>query len=393
MSIPVYQVGRLGKVYAKDSTGSPGAYATAPTFASSDAFRHIDISLGYDNKRRDSLEKRGTPGLRDRFSSHIEAMFDLKKAYLSPSGTIQTAPEGRVFLKNAFGAESVGALSTTVASGASTTGATLTSVTGLAIRQAILIHCTGSNPGYYPRIVTNIVGSAVTWAPALASAPANGDSVKNGVTYTLANTLPADFDVAHYLPNLSFEALGCVANKFGITFDGNSEVEFSCSGPAQVRQRPAQSIPGAFTTVGSPVTGITGSFLFNGTLYEMDKMSVSIDNAMKVMNTWFGTDRAQGFYRDGRRKIEVSIDAMMSDDTSILAAGENAADNPILAYAGTTEGRIVGLYMPRTEFDSPATADGDGALKWSFKGVAKEGTAGLSANDAVGNDEVILFTL
>jgi len=391
MSIPVYQIGRLGKVYVKDSTSY---YAVAPTFAASDAFRHIDIATQHDWKRRPSLEKRGTPGLRDRFSSHIEAMFDVKKAYLSPSGTIKTPPEARVFLRNSFGTERVGTLSTTCTGGGeTTTSATLASVTGLAIGDAILIESTAAPAGSYPRIVTNIVGSVVTWAPALPAAPNDTDPVKTGVTYQFANATPKDFDLGWYLPNLSFELAGCVADKIGFTFDGNSEVEFSCSGPAQARARPAQTIPGAFTTVGTPLTGIVGSFLFNGTVYEMDKCAINVNNANKVMNTWFGTDRAQGFYRDGRRSVEVTIDAFMSDDSSLLAAGEAFSDNAALVYAGNAEGRIVGIYLPRLELDNPATADADGALKWAFKGVAKELSAGLSANATIGNDEAFLFFL
>lgn len=384
----IVQIGRLGRVFAADSDTT---YANPPTLAATDAFRHIDIELSHDWKRRDSLEKRGTPGLRDRFPSHVEAGYNLKKAYWSPSGTIQTPPEARVFLRNGFGVERVGALSTTIASGAGVGGATLASGTGLAVGDGILIRSTGTPAGDYPRILTSVSGAAVTWAPDLPASPNTSDVVKNGVTYRLANELPKDFDLAWYLPNLSFELKGAVADKLQFDFDSNSEAMISSSGPGQFRVRPAQSQPGAFTTVGSPVTGIVGSFLFNGASYCITKMTVAIDNMEKLENWCFGTDRAEGFYRDGRRSVTLTISAYMTDNVSLLAAGETYSDNSLLVYAGNAQGRIVGLFMPRIELDSPLVTDADGAIQWAFKGVAKETVAGLGGTATAGNDEVIAF--
>src|SRR5438445_757293 len=131
----IRQVGRLGKCFAKVE----GSYGTAPTFAATDAFRHIEVNTAASLNRSDSLEKRGTPGLRDRFSRHITGMLDIKNAYLQPSGTIGTAPEAKVLLKNAFGAENVGSASTTIASGPAVGGATLTSGAGFAVGNGVSI--------------------------------------------------------------------------------------------------------------------------------------------------------------------------------------------------------------------------------------------------------------
>jgi hypothetical protein len=111
------QVGRLGKLFAKKQTD----FVTAATVAATDALRHLDVGFSYNLNRQNSLEKKGTPGLTNRFSRHIDAGFDLKSAYLSPSGTIKTAPEAKAILECGFGVQAIGTGTTTVASAASST--------------------------------------------------------------------------------------------------------------------------------------------------------------------------------------------------------------------------------------------------------------------------------
>jgi hypothetical protein len=374
-----YQVGRLGKCFAKDESD----YAVAPVFAATDALRHIEVNTSASLNRSDSLEKRGTPGLRDRFSRHITGLLDIKNAYLQPSGMIGTKPEANVILKNAFGVETVGSASTTIASAPTTTGATLTSGTGMAVGKAVsIVVAAGTAPGTYLRVLASVAGAVVTWTPALQGAPAAADTVKTCVQYTFANELPGGFSFAHYLPDLSVEMHGCVTDKLQIMFDANNEVTFSASCPAKERLRPAQTIPGSFTTVGSPITGIVGAFLFNGTAYQIMKLSSALTNAEALQNDIYGTDRAQGFYRNGRRSLALAVDARVTDDLAVVTQAEIASDNALLIQCNNVEGKTIGLYMPRVEFDVPQTPDGDGAMSYSFTGVAKE---------VSGNDEAILI--
>lgn len=377
----IYQIGRLGKCFAKVEA----TYGVAPVFAATDAFRHIDLSTHADLKRSNSLEKRGTPGVRDRFSRHIEASLDIKNSYLQPSGTIGVAPEPRLFIKNAFGVETVGSGSSTVASGASASGATLAAGTGFAASQMVSIVTGGKT---YNRLLTSVSGAAVTWVPALPGSVVVSDTVKSMVTYTFSNELPESFTFAHYLPNLSVEMHGCVVDKLSMMFSANDELRFSASGPARERIRPAQSVPGSFTTVGSPVTGILGAFLFNGTAYQITKFQADIANAEAVQNDVYGTDRSQGFYRNGERGVTGTIQARVTDDVSVIAQAELASDNTILISCGQTEGKMATLYIPRVEFDVPDTPDGDGALDWSFKWTAKETISGAGGTLLGGNDEM-----
>lgn len=385
------QIGRLGKMFAKDCTGS---YAGAPVFAATDAVRHLEISLRHSNNRQNSLERRGTPGLRDRFSRHIEAGFELRPSYLSPSGTIAVVPEMEVFLRNGFGSERVGTLSTTVSGAPAPTvgGATLASVTGLAVKDFVVINCTGgAAPGQYGRFIKSISGSAVTWTPDLPQAPATGDTVKQGVTYQPANALPANgFNIGHYLPDISREAYGCVVEKLGLMFDGNDECKVSASGPAQRIVKPAQAEPGAFTTVGSPLTGITGYLYKNGAALKLVRFNFELNNQQKLINDSFGNDRAEDHFRNGRRDVTVALEQRLLSTSDFYDLAVAATDFQLFAQAGTAEGRIIGVLAPRVELDVPDVPDPDGEIIPSYNGVAKETVSGLDGASTGGNDELLL---
>jgi hypothetical protein len=375
----IIQIARLGKLFI----GEEATYGVAPTLTAANAFRHIEYTHSHNNNRSNSLEKRGTPGLLDRFSRHIEAGVNLSSAYLSPSGTIGTEPEGKLIFLNGMGAKRVGTVSTTVASSPTTTGATLTTGTGLTTDDFVAINCTGgSAPGLYVRKLTSVAGAVVTWAPALPQAPVATNTVKAGVAYSLANTLPKSLTFARYLPNLSYEHNGAVLDKLSFMFDGNDEAKFSCSGPAKAQASSAQAQPGSFTTVGSPVTGIAGSLFINGVAEDILKVNAEINNAMKLDNETFGTDRARNYYRVGRRDVTLGLDLRLSDDTTVYDAALAASDVSLIVQCGTVEGRICGIYCPRLEFDVPDVPDGDGDLTLGFKAVAKE---------TIGNDELYLF--
>ena len=385
------QIGRLGKVFVKDAA----TYGVAPTLVATDAFKHLDMGFRKTNNRSNSLERRGTPGLENRFSRHIEAGFDLRSAYLSPSGTLKTVPNARVFLKHAFGTERIGALSTTVASGPTTTGATLTSGTGLAQGDCVLINCTGGSfPGAYARVLKSVAGAVVTWGPALPQAPAVADTVKDGVTYRLANTLPAaGVHMAKYLPDVSWELFGAVIEKLGLQFDGNDECKFSASGPAMNAAQTAQAQPGAFTAVGSPVTGISGYLYRDNTAIKATKFDFEINNMAKLINDSFGTDRAEDHFRNGRRDVTISLEQRLLSTSDFYDLAEDATDFVFAAQAGTVEGRILFVYCPRVELDIPDIADPDGEIIPSYKGVCKETAAGLDGASTGGNDELILGLL
>jgi hypothetical protein len=173
-------------------------------------------------------------------------------------------------------------------------------------------------------------------------------------------------------------------------FDGNGEMSFSASCPAKERLRPAQSIPGAFTTVGAPITGIVGAFLWNGTAYQIMKGSISLTNGEAMQNEIYGTDRSQGFYRNARRAVAIALSAKVTDDNALVTSAEAANDNVLFLQGNNIEGKNIGIYMPRVELDVVQTPDSDGSMEYSFTGVAKETLTGIGGSATAGNDEMFL---
>src|SRR3954447_5119359 len=165
-----YQIGRVGSVYAAKET----SFGTAPTFAATDAIRHLMMKLGYSPRNRvNSPERLAHPSQVTRFTRRTTGDWSINGIFY-PSGTLATLPDQTDFYECGLGAvQNPSPLSTTVASGPTTTGATLAAGTGLAVGQAVLINVTTGSPatGRVVRFLTSVAGAVVTWAPALPQAP------------------------------------------------------------------------------------------------------------------------------------------------------------------------------------------------------------------------------
>ncbi len=286
MAIPVWYQARTGVCYV----GEESAYGTVPTLASTDAVRHTSQKLTMSHSPRPSPERHGTPDQRTLFFGRKAADADLK-ALMYPSGTLNTLPELKTLLKNAFAAPTNITLSTTVASGPTTTGATVASATGLAVGQPIQIGVLGgSAPGVYIRWLTVVAGAALTWAPALPATCAVSDTVKGTIGWAFETALAKSLTIAHYpqAPSASTPARelnGWLLNKMSMMFDGNLEPSIQFSGPGQkfagtLGSYTPQAKPGAFTTVGSETgipSGLTGYFQHGAILYQIEKMQIDVD--------------------------------------------------------------------------------------------------------------------
>jgi len=366
----VYQIGRLGKIYAaKEST-----YGTAATFASTDAIRHMSAQLNFSNNRVESQERFSDPSLRDKWTRRQTSNF-LIGGLLYPSAVLNTLPDMTDIFEVGLGTLTNTTLSTTVASGATTTGATLASGAGLTVGQAILINVSTGSPatGRVLRWLLTVAGAVVTWDPPLPQAPANGDTVKGCVNYSLATALPNALTIGHYLTSISKQCNGSVVDQLKIMFDANDEVRWEASGPAKTRLTAAQAAPGSFTTVGTtPPSGLVGSLRLGSVAVEFLKAEIVVQNAMELDNFQFGTSSAANYFRKNKRKIACNVTAILSDSTTLMTAAENATDNNAMAIqCGQTEGNIVGVYGPDLDFDVPDMPDGEETLELTFNGTMK----------------------
>ena len=367
-----YQIGRLGRVYVAQES----SYGSAASLAAGDAVRHLNSKFNQSPRNRvNSPEKHQHPSQLYRFDRRKTADWMLS-GILYPSGTINTLPDADPILKSTFGQVRNVTLSTTVNGSPTTTSVPCVSVTGLAVGDFILVNAT--NGGRQVRKITNIASTTLTVEPALAAAPSVGNSVKGCITYSFTTALGNSLNMARYLPNVSYEILGGAPESLKIMFDANDEIMFEASGPAQSRSRPAQSDPGTFTVVGTtPPSGLTGFLRVNTAAEEFLKATFEIKNGIALDNRAFGTSAAQAMFRNTKREVLTTIDAMQSDDVSILDVSETNADTQGLVQCGLTEGSIVAVYAPKIDIETPDDQDGDETLQHSFRGVCK----GSSGND------------
>jgi hypothetical protein len=374
-----YQIGRFGRIFAAKQT----TFGVAPTLAATDAIRHITAQLNVSNNRIESAERNLHPSVLNKWVRRKTATFSVGGIFY-PSGTIAVLPDHTDFLECGLGAvANPTPLATTIASGPTTTGATLASGAGLAVGQGILINVTTGSPvtGRVVRVLASVAGAVVTWSPALSLAPAVGDSVKSCITYSPTTAIPNALTIAHYLTDISKEGTGAVIEQLTIGFDANDEVRWSASGPMKDRLTAAQAQPGAFTTVGTtPPSGLVGGLRINTVAVEFLKLDITIANTMEMDNFQFGTSSAVGYFRKNKRKVMATITAILSDNTTLMAAAENATDNNVLlAQCGQTEGNIIAVYGPNLDFDVPDMPDGEETLELSFTGQMK----GVAGNDEV----------
>jgi hypothetical protein len=368
--------GRKGQLYVK----AEATYGTAPTFTATEALRHLNFKPTRNPFNRvNNPEKKQSPGTVSRFDRRETAGWSIE-ALLRPSGTLNTLPEAAAVMNAAFGSTSNITLSTTVSASPSptTTGCTVASATGLVVGQAILLVVAGVK---YVRFLTNISTLALTWAPALPSAPAAASAVKGVITHKLTTDLALSLAMEHYLTadtTHSKVVTGAVVDKLTMAFAQNEEPRFTASGPAKTVTTPAAAKPAAFTAVGTgnPPSGLTGHLVIGSAQYKFTKMDVDISNGMKLRDNSYGFSQAEEILPRGRRIITLGLDALVGDEAVIYDNAESGSRVSVLKQTGLTEGNIVALYAPLVDFDVPDQDDPDDVPTWPFKGVCCESADG-----------------
>lgn len=383
------QLGRLGQLYVITEAAfaglTGGAYGPT-TIAASNALRHLEVDLGFDPfKWTNAPDRRRSSGIQRRVKHVAMADFDLKKAQMWPSGAAGTPPELDPILLNGIGAKRLPNATTTVASSPTTTGATLTSGTGLQVGDFIGIQV-ATDQFRVVKLLT-VAGAVVTWTPTLPVAPSVADNVTTGVDYTLATELPATLYAAHYLLSngvaLSREMLGIALDELTFTIEQAQEPMISAKGPSQyVNRATAQAQPGGFTTVGTVLpTGMQADLIVGTAVYKVQKAVITHKNNEVVRTKDIGSDRATDYYRQKQREITIQVDAYVENPAPIVANAETGTTVALLLQCGTAAGKSWAWYLPSVLFDVPAYPDGNEELVWSLKGQCME---------VNGNDEYAL---
>lgn len=364
--------GALEQAYAKIES----AYGTLATPASTDAIRHLDLALAYKQNRERSPTKRGTPDHQNSLPRRLTAGFDLSSALWEPSGTLGTASYFGPLLQAAFGTKTTPNLATTAASAASTTGVTLTSGTGLAVGDTAIV-TVGTGARREATRLKTVVGAAVTF-DAISAAPDVPGAFVSGVNYKFATSIADSLSIFlfHTAGGYKEAVSGAIVDKVEFMFDGTKEATIKFSGPAKTRVRTGFTLPGAHTTVGSPIGGLTGNFYLDGTAFLISNLTVTVTNNQELRNNELGTSTASGHMRGaGRRTVECSC-AFYLEDTTVIANAEAVTRNVIRAVVGSVNGSMLAAVLPAVEWEIPDTPTSEGPKIVTAAGIAYAGSAG-----------------
>lgn len=368
----------LEQCYVKEET----PYGTLATPASGDAFRHQEISLEKSLNRTPSPEKRGTPDRAQSRPGLPDTSFDLSSGYWEPSGTLGTPSYMGPFFKNAFGASHAITLATTVnaAPAPTTTGCTLISATGLAVGDLIVFTVAAGARREITRVKT-VAGLAITY-DALSVAPDTPGAAVSGVNYSLTSLVPTSLSVFKFHTAGGFkEAIsGAIVNKFSLAFDGSKDVMLKMSGPGKNRVLTGFSQPGAFTTVGSPASGLVGNFYVGGAAFLVLSANIEADNQSQLRRGEIGT---QGFgtgiiSHADFRNITVTV-SFYVEDPLLINQAEAVTTSVLRLLIGDTNGSMVGVVVPKVEFEIPKLPTSGGPKVVTISGVAYATTG----NDAI----------
>lgn len=371
--------GALEAAYVKSEGGS---YGTLQTPISTDAIRHLQLGLmGPKHNREVSPQKRGTPDFAQSLPRRKTSGFNLESAFWEPSGALGTQSYLGPMLKAAFGAQTTPNLATTVASGASTTGATLTSGVGLAVGDCMVFTTNAGTAREITRLKT-VAGAVVTF-DALSASPDIPGAAVSGVNYKFTSLLTESLSIFLYHTGGGFKQAvsGAIVNQVNFTFDGSTEVRISMSGPAKTLVRTGPAQPGAHTTVGSPASGLVGNHYLDGAAFLITQAQVSMNNNEDLRNRELGTDSATGHMRGAARRTTNVQESFYMEDTSIIATAEVVGQDVVRLIVGNTNGSMVGIVMPKVEWEVPdiPTEEGPKIVSASGVGYATGGNDGLFA--------------
>lgn len=370
--------GALGAAAPTVSTASSGVFGfgvlTEPL--ATDAVRHHELTLDKKNQREPSPEKRGTPDRAQSLPRATDTNFDLAAAFWEPSGTLGTPSYMTKLLRNGFGARTTPAVATTVASGGATTGAVLTSAAGLAVGDCVVV----TLPAGHREItrLKTIVTNTVTWDP-ISAAPANAAAVVSGVNYKLTSTHPTSLGIYKFHTAGGFKeaVTGSIVNGMTFMFDGGKEVGLKFSGPGRDRVRTGFTQPGAFTTVGSPASGLIGNFYVDGTAFLVLTAEVTFENNSLLRKGEIGTQGlGTGIINHGDfRNITASVSFYL-EDTNLLGKAETVTTAVLRLLIGDTNGAMVGMVLPRVEFEIPTLPATGGPKVVTIEGTCYQAGAG-----------------
>ena len=234
------------------------------------------------------------------------------------------------------------------------------------------------------------LGAAMSASPAvtfdaLSAAPDAPGSCLGGVTFKLSNNVTQSLAIYKYYNGGGFKqaAYGAVVDKIEAMFDGTREVLLAISGPAgdyaDSTFGTVQAKPATHVTVGSPASGMIGTFYVDGNAFLVISAKISVENGIELRNKELGTSKATGIAgRTALRKVKASITCYL-EDTLLLTKANAVTRGELRILIGQTKGGMVAAVLPGVEFEIPSVGNEIGPKEITFEGVGYA----TSGNDQV----------
>ena len=350
-------------------------------FGATNVFDFDRLTLTGALNRTIDRSRRGTPDTYATRDQRPTAEWDLVAPW-KPSGTLGTPSGLSTFLRRALGSRTAPNLATTIASGASATGATLTSGTGLAVGDCMVITMPAGHREA-TRLKT-VAGAAVTW-DALSTAPSVSAAAVSGVNYKLTTAAPSSVTILKaYVDNTDQEVVtGAMVNDLTITFAGSDVVMISASGPAARLRTSGATVPGSTTFLaGEALASFDGNNYIDGNAFLLTRMVLNFRGGLAMRNSEIGTRYASGVFRSDFRELNVEVEYYF-EDTDIRTAAEAVTKTVIRHIAGNTNGNMLGCVIPKVEWERPRASQADNG--------AVMVTASGKVIATSGNDTAFLF--
>jgi hypothetical protein len=278
------------------------------------------------------------------------------------------------FFRAHMGVQDVGAAHSTCTSGSTTTlveGASgAVSTLGAVVGDFIGVITTA---GLEFRQITGIATDAMTVAPALTSAPANGSAITGTVTYRLSSAADLSLVLYSYLNGDNFREMlpGCAASDMEVSIDlasGTPEAMVKFSGPGARIQTFSTTIPTP-TTAGQPLVPLAVYAWFGATKQCPTSLTLTSNNGQELRNNEGCTMYPSGIKRTGNGgKYLINFDIEMLLTGSAIEGYFDNAD-ALTAYDVTVQinnevGKTFGFRLPKFVPDTePGSVEGEVSMK------------------------------
>lgn len=372
-----HALGRQRKFFAKAET----TYATGVTPAASDAIKVLKTNMAFKQAREDRMDSRASASVLESITGRKEVTWGCE-GYLIPSGTAGTAPDIGVLIKAIMGIETVNAVTSVVY--------TLTASQSVRASLSLLREwsvvaserCVGAVPHTMNLKASGGERPRISFEGFASDLYGTGRTTLNGALSGGETSVPVTD--GSFLEAGSLISIGSSTGPHTVTAVSTNTLTVtpSVSGAQSDLAEVIPYVPSE-TTAGSPVAGITGSFVIAGTTIPVTGFELSIKtNDAPVDDEAFQstvTDYIPGF-REVTGKFDIRV---RRDLYKWIRAAKLFGVRDLAVTIGATAGSILTVDMNYTELDFGELEDSEAevvkcSIPFKCKGSSGEDEVSLT---------------